>query len=116
MKQESPNDPQRRALVASALMLPLGLTLAGCELAVPGQGPPPSLYRLTPKSTFTEGLPVVDWQLVLEVPVADAGLATTRVALQKTPTQLELGRGLWDFVTPYSRYEYLQMEIFIYIR
>jgi cholesterol transport system auxiliary component len=101
MKQESPNDPQRRALVASALMLPLGLTLAGCELTVPGQGPPPSLYRLTPKSTFNEGLPVVDWQLVLEVPVADAGLATTRVALQKSPTQLEYyARSSWTDRAP----------------
>lgn len=89
MKQESLNASRRRALIASALMLPLALTLAGCELAVPGQGPPPALYRLTPKSTFSEGLPVVDWQLVLEAPVADAGLNTTRVALQMSPTQLE---------------------------
>ena len=89
MKQESLNASRRRALIASALMLPLALTLAGCELAVPGQGPPPALYRLTPKSTFSEGLPVVDWQLILEAPVADAGLSTTRVALQMSPTQLE---------------------------
>jgi cholesterol transport system auxiliary component len=101
MKQESPNDPKRRALVAAALMLPFGLTLVGCELAVPGQGPPPSLYRLTPKSTFNEGLPVVDWQLVLEVPVADAGLSTTRVALQKSPTQLEYyARSSWTDRAP----------------
>jgi cholesterol transport system auxiliary component len=89
MKQENLNASRRRALIASALMLPFALTLAGCELAVPGQGPPPALYRLTPKSTFSEGLPVVDWQLVLEAPVADAGLSTTRVALQMSPTQLE---------------------------
>ncbi len=101
MKQDSPNDPQRRVLIASALMLPLGLTLAGCEFAVPGQGPPPALYRLTPKSTFSEGLPVVDWQLVLEVPVADAGLSTTRVALQRSPTQLEYyARSRWTDRAP----------------
>ena len=34
-------------------------------------------------------MPEVSWQLVLEVPVADAGLSTTRVALMRTPTQLE---------------------------
>ena len=101
MKQDSPNDPQRRVLIASALMLPLGLTLAGCELTVPGQGPPPALYRLTPKSTFSEGLPVVDWQLVLEPPVADAGLSTTRVALQRSPTQLEYyARSRWTDRAP----------------
>jgi len=105
MKQEHLNAPRRRALIASALklplILPLALTLAGCELAVPGQGPPPALYRLTPKSTFGEGLPVVDWQLVLEIPVADAGLSTTRVALQMTPTQLEYyARSSWTDRAP----------------
>lgn len=88
MKQESPKLPQRRALIASALLLPFGVTLTACQLPVPGQGPPPSLFRLTPKSTFSDDLPVVDWQLVLEIPIANAGLSTTRVALQKTPTQL----------------------------
>ena len=89
MNQDNLKAPQRRALIASALTLPLGLALTACQLAVPGQGPPPSLYRLTPKSTFSEDLPTVDWQLVLEVPIANAGLSTTRVALQRSPTQLE---------------------------
>ena len=89
MNQDNLKAPQRRALIASALMLPLGLALTACQLAVPGQGPPPSLYRLTPKSTFSEDLPTVDWQLVLEIPIANAGLSTTRVALQRSPTQLE---------------------------
>jgi len=101
MKQGNLNDPQRRALLSSALMLPLGLALTACDLPVPGQGPPPSLYRLTPKSTFSENLPAVDWQLVLEVPVADAGLSTTRVALQKSPTQLEYyARSSWTDRAP----------------
>lgn len=89
MNQENPKAQPRRALIASVLMLPFGLAMTACQLAVPGQGPPPSLYRLTPKSTFSEDLPSVDWQLVLEVPIANAGLSTTRVALQRSPTQLQ---------------------------
>ncbi len=89
MKQVNPNDPARRRVLGAALVLPLGALAAACQLPVPGQGPPPALYRLTPKSTFSEDLPNVAWQLVLEVPVADAGLATTRVALQRAPTQME---------------------------
>jgi len=89
MKQVNPNDPARRQVLGAALVLPLGALAAACQLPVPGQGPAPALYRLTPKSTFSEDLPNVAWQLVLEVPVADAGLATTRVALQRAPTQME---------------------------
>ena len=89
MNQDNLKAPQRRALIALAVMLPFGLAMTACQLAVPGQGPPPSLYRLTPKSTFSEDLPTVDWQLVLEIPIANAGLSTTRVALQRSPTQLE---------------------------
>src|SRR3546814_14129284 len=44
---------------------------------------------LTPKSTFRDGLPEAEWQLVLEPPVAGAGLNTTRIALQRSATQIE---------------------------
>ena len=101
MKQENPNAPGRRAAIFAALALAVGPFLAACDLPVPGRGPPPSLYRLTPKSTFHGGLPEVDWQLVLEVPVADAGLSTTRVALQRSPTELEYyARSSWTDRAP----------------
>jgi cholesterol transport system auxiliary component len=101
MKQENPSDPGRRAAFAVVVMLAVGPTLAACDLPVPGRGPPPALYRLTPKSTFHENLPEVDWQLVLEVPVADAGLSTTRVALQRSPTRLEYyARSSWTDRAP----------------
>ena len=91
----------RRRLLRTALTLPLAALATACELTVPGQGPPPVLYRLTPKSTFSEDLPRVDWQLILEVPVADAGLNTTRVALLQTPTQLEYyARSSWTDRAP----------------
>lgn len=101
MKQINHSDRGRRAAILAVLVLALGPILAACDLPVPGRGPPPSLYRLTPKSTFHENLPQVDWQLVLEVPVADAGLSTTRVALQKSPTQLEYyARSSWTDRAP----------------
>ncbi|MFQ5466671.1 MAG: hypothetical protein ACE5DS_00905 [Kiloniellaceae bacterium] len=52
--------PARRRV----LRLALGASIAGlataCSVPVPGQGPPPRLFRLTPKSTYSEDLPTVD--------------------------------------------------------
>jgi cholesterol transport system auxiliary component len=76
-------------LLRAIAALPVAALAQGCSLPVPGQGPPPELYRLTPKSTFRDDLPEAQWQLVLEPPVADAGLNTTRIALQRSPTQIE---------------------------
>ncbi len=97
MKHNNPDTPLglltgrcgRRRLLRAAAALPVVALAPGCSLPVPGQGPPPELYRLTPKSTFSEGLPTADWQLILEPPVANAGLNTTRIALQRKPTQIE---------------------------
>lgn len=79
----------RRRLLRAAAVLPVAALATGCSLPVPGQGPPPELFRLTPKSTFRDDLPTAEWQLILEPPVANAGLNTTRIALQRRPTQLE---------------------------
>jgi cholesterol transport system auxiliary component len=79
----------RRALLRlAALGLPAA-ALAGCGDLIPGQGEPPNLYRLTPKSTFPEDLPTVEWQLVLGQPDADAALDTTRIALIREATRIE---------------------------
>ncbi len=85
----SPVFPQRRQSLKFLAALPLAGLAAACSNLVPGQGPPPSLYRLTPKSSFRKDLPAVKWQLVLEPPVANGSLNTTRIALQRSPTQLE---------------------------
>ncbi len=75
--------------------------LAACQVAVPGQGPPAELYRLSPKSTFGDNLPTVDWQLVLETPRANAGIDTTRIALQRAPLQIEYyARAQWSDRAP----------------
>ena len=91
----------RRGVLRLAAVGPLAALAAACDLSVPGQGPPPNLYRLTPKSSFPEDLPEVDWQLILEPPIADASLNTTRVALQRDPTQLEYyARSSWTDLAP----------------
>ncbi len=94
------SDPMgRRPVLLALLAPPLVALAAGCE--VPGKGPPPILYRLTPKSTFREDLPTVSWQLVLELPLANAGLSTTRIALYRDPTHLEYyARASWTDRAP----------------
>lgn len=62
--------------------------VAGCS-AIPGSNPPVQLYSLTPKSTYPDELPVVDWQLGVERPTAPAGLATARIAAVRTPLTLD---------------------------
>lgn len=89
LSHEDPAGLHRRHLLRTLAALPVVALAPGCSLPVPGQGPPPRLFRLTPKSTFREDLPVVHWQLVLEPPVADAGLNTTRIALQRSPIRIE---------------------------
>ncbi len=80
----------RRSVLRLAAVVPVGAFVSGCEAVVlPGQGPPPRLFRLTPKSTFGDDLPTVGWQLVIEAPVAPASLDTTRVALQRRSTEIE---------------------------
>ena len=96
------SDPSGRRRVLKALLAPpLTALAAACEGLVPGKGPPPILYRLTPKSTFRDDLPTVSWQLVLELPLANAGLSTTRIALYRDPTNLEYyARASWTDRAP----------------
>ena len=54
------------------------LALAACQL--PGRGPPPRQFRLTPKTTFPEGLPEVDWSLVVDRPTVGPSIDTDRIA------------------------------------
>ncbi len=101
---------RRRALgllVAGSL-----LPLTACSGILPGQGPPETLYRLTPKSTFQEKLPQVDWQMVIERPVTDKSLDTTRIALLNNPTQVEYyARAAWVDRAP-SMIQTLLIEAF----
>jgi cholesterol transport system auxiliary component len=67
----------RRQLLRAGAMLPL-LALASCQL--PGSGPPPREFRVTPKTTFDEDLPQVDWALVVDRPSTDPSFDTRRIA------------------------------------
>ena len=77
---------------ALALFLAAGLT--ACGQFIPGTGPAPNLYNLTPKSTFRPDLPKVDWQLVVEEPLAAGGLDTNRIALRPSATELKYFGGV----------------------
>ncbi len=91
----------RRRFLQAVAVLPAAGAAAACETIVPGQGPPPTLYRLTPKSTFDESLPKVEWQLVLEAPLANAGLNSPRIALWPNPIQLKYyARASWTDRAP----------------
>lgn len=83
------------------LALPAVATVAGCGGMLPGQGDPAQLYTLTPKSSFAPDLPAAAWQLVVEPPVAAAGLNTSRIALQRSPVSLDyFARANWSDTAP----------------
>lgn len=67
--------------------------LSACEGLLPGSGPPPDLYTLTPKSSFDPNLPQVPWQLVVEEPIAAGGLNNQRIALSTKATELNYFAG-----------------------
>lgn len=66
----------RRRLLWIGAALP-ALTAAGCQL--PGKGPAPRQFRVTPKTTF-EDLPQVDWALVVDRPTIERSIDTARIA------------------------------------
>jgi len=95
--------PQRRAFLQGAGALTFATALAGCGVGelLPGQGPPPRLFRLSPKSTFDTDIPTVDWQLVIEEPISPTGLSTTRIPLQRRAVELEYyARANWTDRAP----------------
>jgi cholesterol transport system auxiliary component len=64
-------------------------SLAGCGIVLPGSGPAPDLFDLSPKSTFPEGLPTVKWQLVVEDPTAAKGIDNDRVVIRPSAYELK---------------------------
>ena len=92
----------KRRWLAWLCLAPLALGLMGCEGLLPNLGgPPPNLYTLTPKSSFTSDLSKVAWQLVVEEPVASGGLNTDRIALRGEPTELKyFARARWTERAP----------------
>lgn len=72
------------------------LTMASCGFGALTGGPAPDIYFLTPKSTFDEDTPKVDWQLVVEEPTAAKGIDTDRIAIAMSTLELKyLGGVRW---------------------
>ena len=78
--------------VPRCALLSCALYLVGCGSLIESE-PAPDLYSLTPKSTFPDTMPMVDWQLVIEEPIAARGLDTPRIAVRPSPTQLQYVAG-----------------------
>jgi cholesterol transport system auxiliary component len=73
-----------RRFVPSILIL----TLAGCS-GLLGGGEPAHLYRLTPKSSYPPNLPHRTVQLLINEPLAPAGLDKSRIALSRSPVSID---------------------------
>jgi cholesterol transport system auxiliary component len=73
--------------LAAALLL-----FGGCAL-VEGEGPPPRLFTPHPKTTFDSDLPAAHWQLVVDPPLAPASIDTVRIAVRKSPLELDYYAG-----------------------
>jgi len=86
MSREPPRRSGRGRVAPVAAILVL---LGACGVKLPGEGPPPRLYVLNPKTTFDATLPKVSWQLVVETPSAPASLDTVRIAVQHSPLLLD---------------------------
>jgi cholesterol transport system auxiliary component len=77
-----------RSSVLGLLAAGLLVALAACAV-VPGLQEPPRLFTLTAADSFPRRLPKVSEQLLIEAPVAAAGLDTARIALRTAPTNLD---------------------------
>jgi cholesterol transport system auxiliary component len=73
-----------RRLVPSVVLL----ALAGCSGLLGGSGPA-HLYRVTPKSTYPANLPRRTVQLLVDVPLAPAGLDSSRIALSRSAVSID---------------------------
>lgn len=71
---------------ALGLLGQAGLMLGGCTVL---SSEAPTLYVLSPKSSFAPDLPRITAQLVVDEPFAASGLDTVRIALAPDPLNLE---------------------------
>ena len=87
---------QRRQVLTRLGGGAMALGLAGCGLQLPGSGEPPRIFTLSPKSTFSIDLPDVDWQLLVELPNSPTGINSPRIAVQRTPLEIDyFARASW---------------------
>jgi len=67
--------------------------LGSCSLPDLGSGPAPDLYILSPKSTFPDDIPPVNWQLVVDEPSTGKGIDTDRIAIAPSPLEVKYFSG-----------------------
>lgn len=94
---------RRQFLAAAGSVLGTSFLLASCagNLLPGARTDLAKLYILTPKNTFREDLPRVQWQLTVGLPNADAALNTARIALRQNPVSLEYyARANWVDTAP----------------
>lgn len=82
----------RRRTTGILAALVIALSASSCG-TLPFDKPPPRLFLLTPKSTFRDDLPKVQWQLTIDVPVAEAGINTSRIAVQRNAVSIDYFEG-----------------------
>ena len=86
----------KQLIIASVLVL----ALAGCT-DLPFNRPPSQLFVLSPKSSYDTSLPRVSWQLSVDVPVAEAGINTSRIAVRRSPVRLNYFESVnWSDIAP----------------
>ena len=91
---------KRYAFLKTGLFAGLALIMSACA-GLPGGGAPPSFYTLSPKSSFPDTMPKVEWQLVVESPATSGALSTQRIALTRDPVQIEyFGGARWTERAP----------------
>lgn len=91
----------RHRLASFALAGAVALLTASCTVVPGADAPPPRLFVLSPKSTYEPDMPRSDWQLAIELPIAEAGINTVRMALRHSPLSLEyFERANWIDIAP----------------
>jgi len=95
-------DRDRRRVLGLAFAGLGSTALGGCQVGRLLEEPtPPRLFTLTPATEFAAGLPRVRWQLLVETPLANTGIDTTRVALEQNGNQLTyFARANWVDTAP----------------
>jgi len=96
------NTPTRHLFLWPTILATAAIGASGCSSILPGADrDPPQLFDLSPKSTFAPDVPKVDWQLIVERPVAAAGLSSSRIALKRHPLRLEYyAKTSWTDIAP----------------
>src|ERR1700736_2654186 len=73
----------RRGLASAMALLPVGCA------SLLGLAPSPQLYRVTPQSNYPANLPHLSKQILVDVPLAPAGLDTPRIALSRSAVSID---------------------------